>query len=245
MATIPSLQGMTRPHAARDTHAYDVAVDLSRYEANYRRGRPWLVVALWYCVNAIVFNSSLLPLRRFKPALLRLFGAKVGKGVVVKPRVNIKYPWNVSIGDHSWIGEGSWLDSLGQITIGRNVCISQGVYLCTGSHDWSRPGFDLIVKPIVIEDGVWLGCRTQVLGGVTLSSHAVLAAGSTLSQDAEAFMIYRGNPAKPVKVRHLHDQPEAAKAAPAQPRRFRLVFPDHATARPQTAAGMAMASTAR
>jgi len=77
--------------------------------------------------------------------------------VVFKPSINVKYPWKLEIGDHSWIGEGAWLDSLAPIRIGSNCCISQGVYFCTGNHDWTDPAFGLIVKPIVIEDGAWVG----------------------------------------------------------------------------------------
>lgn len=130
--------------------------------------------------------------------LLHLFGAKIGKGVVIKSGVNIKYPWNLSIGDYSWIGENVWIDNLVQVTVGSNVCISQGAMLLCGNHNYKRQTFDLIVKPIVIEDGVWVGAQSTVCPGVTMHSHSVLSVGSIASKDLMPFSIYRGNPA--VKV---------------------------------------------
>jgi len=132
---------------------------------------------------------------------LKLFGANIGSGVVVKPGINIKYPWNLEIGDHSWIGEGAWLDSLASIKIGKNVCISQGTYFCTGNHDWTDPAFGLIVKPIIIEDGTWIGAQATVLPGVTVASHSIVTAGSVIAKDTEPYMIYAGNPAVKVKER--------------------------------------------
>jgi putative colanic acid biosynthesis acetyltransferase WcaF len=100
---------------------------------------------------------------------------------------------------------GTWLDSLAPIRIGSNCCISQGVYFCTGNHDWTDPAFGLIVKPIVIEDGAWVGARATVLPGVTVKTHAIIAAGSVISRDAEAYMIYVGNPAVAVKERKIRE----------------------------------------
>lgn len=158
---------------------------------------------MWYFVNALVFLSPFVPFYGLKRMALRLFGARVGHGVIIKPRVNIKYPWRVTIGDNVWIGEGAWLDSLGDIRIGANCCVSQGAYFCTGNHDWSSTSFDLIIKPIVLEEGCWIGCRATLLGGATLGSHAVVSAGSVFSGEAEAYTIYRGNPAEPISQRKV------------------------------------------
>jgi putative colanic acid biosynthesis acetyltransferase WcaF len=143
-----------------------------------------------------------------KRVLLRIFGATVGAGVVVKPRVNVKYPWNVTVGDHSWIGEGVWLDSLAAIRIGSDACVSQGTMVETGNHDWSRPAFDLVVKEVVIEDGAWAAVRSLLLPGARLASHAVLGAGSVLSGDTEPYGIYVGVPARKVKERVIDAEGE-------------------------------------
>ena len=177
-------------------------VDLAKYDNSaYEPGRGAVVRSLWYIVNALLFASYVLPLYSVKRALLRLFGARVGQGVVIKPNVNIKYPWNIEIGDHAWLGEGVWLDSIGKISIGSNACLSQGAYICTGNHDWSDTAFGLIVKPVVMEDGVWIGARSVVLPGAVIRAHAVITTGSVVSGETEPFTIYQGIPAKKIDIR--------------------------------------------
>jgi putative colanic acid biosynthesis acetyltransferase WcaF len=179
-------------------------VNLSLFNNSwYTAGRGYVVRVVWHFVNALFLQNPLNPSSGLKIRLLRFFGAKIGKGVVLKPSINVKYPWNLTIGDFTWIGEHAWLDSLAQITIGDNACISQGVYCCTGNHDWTDPAFGLVVKPIVIEDGAWVGARAIVLPGVTVKSHSIVAAGSVIAKDTEPYMIYSGNPAVPVKERKI------------------------------------------
>jgi putative colanic acid biosynthesis acetyltransferase WcaF len=177
-------------------------VDISKYDNSwYKTGAGFVKRWLWFYTNAVFINTNLVPLPSFKVFLLRLFGAKVGRGVMIKPKVNIKYPWNLAIGNDSWIGEEVWIDSLVKITIGNNVCISQGAYLLTGNHDFTKETFDLIVKEIKLEDGVWIGAKAIVCPGVTCYSHAVLTASSVATQNMEAYSIYRGNPAIKIKDR--------------------------------------------
>ncbi len=154
---------------------------------------------LWYYTNAFFFKTSLFPVNSLKTFLLRLFGAKVGKMVIIKPGVNVKYPWHLIIGDHCWIGENVWIDSLVPITIGNNVCISQGAVLLTGSHNYKKTSFDLITSPVILADGVWIGACAIVNPGVTAASHSVLTSGSVATRNMEAYSIYQGNPA--VKTR--------------------------------------------
>lgn len=165
----------------------------------YQPGGNALKRLLWYYTNLIFFKSGWFPFYGFKVLLLRMFGAKIGKQVEFKPCVNIKYPWNLNIGDEVWIGENVWLDSLVMITIGSNVCLSQGSMLLTGSHNYKKPSFDLVTGPITLEDGVWIGARAIVNQGVTIHSHAILAAGSVTTKDLDEYSIYQGNPA--VKIR--------------------------------------------
>ncbi|WP_316817944.1 WcaF family extracellular polysaccharide biosynthesis acetyltransferase [Pedobacter nyackensis] len=153
----------------------------------------------WFIINAWVFKTSLFPSSRLKVQLLRWFGASIGKSVVIKPCVNIKYPWLLQIGDHSWIGEKVWIDNLVAVCIGHHVCISQGALLLTGSHNYKDPRFELIKGRIIIADGVWIGARAIVNQGITVKSHAVLSAGSVATKQLEAMSIYQGNPA--IKVR--------------------------------------------
>jgi putative colanic acid biosynthesis acetyltransferase WcaF len=165
----------------------------------YHPGGSKLKRLTWYYVNILFFKSALFPFYGLKVFLLRAFGAKIGKQVELKPCVNIKYPWNLTIGDEAWIGENVWLDSLVMITIGSNVCLSQGATLLTGSHNYKKGSFDLITGSIILEDGVWIGARAIVNQGITAHSHAMLTSGSVATKNMEAYSIYQGNPA--VKVR--------------------------------------------
>jgi len=178
--------------------------DISSYNnAWYDTGGSAVKRFVWHFINAFIFNNGLFPVNRLKIFLLQLFGSKIGKGVVIKPSVNIKYPWNLAIGNYSWIGENVWLDSLVKITIGNHVCISQGALLLTGNHDYTKPSFDLIVKEIVLEDGVWIGAKAIVCPGVTCYSHAMLTAGSVATKSLLEYSIYQGNPAVRVKERKI------------------------------------------
>ena len=157
----------------------------------------------WYFINVIFFKSSFFPFNFLKIFLLRLFGCSLGKGVVIKPNVNIKYPWKLSLGNYVWIGEQVWIDNLDNVTIGNHVCISQGAILICGSHDYKKPSFDLITKEIILNDGVWVGTKSIILPGVVAESHAILSAGSVMSKNLENYTIYRGNPAKKVGLRTI------------------------------------------
>lgn len=182
----------------------NIQIDLSAYDNSwFSPGRGVIVRSAWYLVNVLFFINPLNPSSRLKLILLKLFGAKVGRGVVIKPGVNIKYPWNITIGDYTWIGENVWIDSLGQVTIGKNCCISQGALILNGNHDYTKRRFDLIVKPITIEDGVWIGAKSVVAPGVVCGSHSVLSAMSVASADMEPYSIYRGNPAIRLRNRDL------------------------------------------
>lgn len=157
--------------------------------------------AVWYFVNIVFFINPFNPFSGLKCFLLKCFGAHIGKSVVIKPGVNIKYPWKLEIGNNTWLGEKVWIDNLAKIAIGSNVCISQGAMLLTGNHNYKKKAFDLIVSEIILEDGVWLGAQSIVCPGIKAFSHAVLTVGSVATQNLEAYTIYSGNPAKGVKQR--------------------------------------------
>ena len=175
--------------------------DLGAYAPRgFTRGRPALVELAWMLVQALLVSSHV-PGSWHRRLLLGLFGAQIGGGVVLKPGIRVKFPWRLSIGDNSWIGEQAWIDNLAPVTIGRDCCVSQGVYLCTGSHDWSVPGFDLITNAITLEPGAWIAAKAVVGPGVTIGRGAVLGLGSTATQDLQPWTIYAGIPAKAVKQR--------------------------------------------
>lgn len=180
------------------------ATDLSKFNNSwYQVGASYPKQFIWYFVNVLFFKSSFNPFSSLKVALLRAFGAKVGRGVVIKPSVNIKYPWKLSIGDYSWIGEEVWIDNLDQVKIGANCCISQGALLLCGSHNYRESAFGLKIKPITLEDGVWIGAKSVVLQGVTCRSHSILSAYSVAAKELEVYTIYRGNPALKTQIREI------------------------------------------
>ena len=176
-------------------------VQLNKYNNNwYKSGSP-LKKSLWYLINSLFFNTFLPFPFSFKKILLTTFGAKVGQSVVIKPNVNIKYPWFLNIGSNVWIGENVWIDNLAKVTLGDNVVLSQGAYLLTGSHNYKKESFDLIIAKIVLEDGVWIGAKATVCPDVTCHTHSVLAVGSTATKDLEPYTIYQGNPATEIRKR--------------------------------------------
>lgn len=182
-----------------------MATDLSRFNnIDYHPGPSWKRL-LWYFSNIVFLNNSFSVISSLKVIVLRIFGAKIGKGVVIKPCVNIKYPWLLVVGDYCWIGENVWIDNLASVTLGNHVCISQGSMLLTGNHNYKSPVFDLIVESIILEDGVWLGAKSVVCPGVIARSHAVLSVGSIASKELEAYSIYQGNPAEKVRKRIFTD----------------------------------------
>lgn len=157
----------------------------------------------WYFLNRLFFNTSILYPSTLKSAILRLFGAKIGKGLVIKPNISIKYPWFLQVGDHVWIGEDVWIDNLSNVSIGDNVCISQGALLLTGNHNYKKASFDLIIGEIHLEEGVWIGAKSIVGPGVRCGSHSVLSVGSFTSKNLDAFGIYQGNPAIKIRNREI------------------------------------------
>ena len=178
-------------------------VELSKFNnSNWPRGRPLFVELFWQALSWF-FVESWIPGTVYRLWLLKLFGAKIGRGVVIKPRVRVKFPWRLVVGDHTWIGEDVWIDNLAPVTVGSNVCISQGAYLCTGSHDWNLSTFDLIVKPIAIGDGAWVSAKSTVGPGVMIGEGAVLGLGSTTSKDLEPWCVYAGNPVSFVRKRSI------------------------------------------
>ena len=143
--------------------------------------------------------------RRWRVRLLEWFGLKRKGGIAVYPTARIWAPWNVEMGGHVAIDDGVNLYSAAKITIGSKVAISREAFICTASHDITKPNRPLIVAPITIGDGVWIGARAIVLPGVTIGEGAVVAAGAVVTRDVEPWAVVAGNPAKVVKTRVLTD----------------------------------------
>lgn len=170
-------------------------VNNAAFKTSINIGASKIKQVLWYFTNILFFKSALNISSGLKKRLLQLYGAKLGTGVVLKPSLNIKYPWKLTIGDYSWIGENVWIDNLAHVYIGNNVCISQGAFLLTGNHNYKKTSFDLMTAEIHLEDGVWIGAKSIVCPGVTCKTHSILSVASVANKDLDPYTIYKGNPA--------------------------------------------------
>lgn len=166
--------------------------------SGYDKGRGIVAQALWFCVLNTLFMAWFCP-ARLRVALLRAFGARIGEGVLIRHRVRVLWPWKLTVGDHTWIGEGAWLLNLEPVTIGAHVCLSQEALLCTGSHDHRTTDFRYRNAPIRVEDGAWIAARATVLAGVTVGRHAVVSAGTVLARDLPDLTLHTAQGTRPLK----------------------------------------------
>ena len=160
---------------------------------------------VWYFTNIFFFKSSFPYPSSFKATILRLFGAKLGVGIVFKPCINIKFPWKLTIGNYCWIGENVWIDNLDFVVIEDNVCISQGAFLLTGNHNYKKSTFDLETGKIILKSGVWIGAMSIVCPNVICNQNSVLSVGSIAKKDLIENTIYAGNPAIEIRKRIITD----------------------------------------
>lgn len=177
-------------------------VDLGTFSTgNFDKGASSLKIIIWYFVNALLVRASWNPFMGIKITLLRFFGAKIGGGLILKNNVTIKFPWKLTIGDNVWLGEQCWIDNLDSVTIGSNVCISQGALLLTGNHDYTKSSMPYRNAPIVLEDGVWVGAKAVVCPGVTMHENSIATVGSVITKNTESATIYQGVPAVIIRKR--------------------------------------------
>ncbi|WP_131873801.1 MULTISPECIES: WcaF family extracellular polysaccharide biosynthesis acetyltransferase [unclassified Bradyrhizobium] len=185
------------------------------------RGRGAVVVLLWQVVQSTLFALSPQPFFAWRRFLLRLFGAKIGRKVLLRPTVRVTYPWKTEIGDYSWIGDHVELYSLDCISIGSHSVISQRSYLCTGSHDMADLAFSYITAPITVGDQVWIASDVFVAPGVKVGRGAVVGARSTVREDVPPEVVAIGEPARVVRDRLASDGDNSCNAIsePSDPRR--------------------------
>jgi putative colanic acid biosynthesis acetyltransferase WcaF len=169
-------------------HAY-------RTPPHWHPGAPWLVQTLWFCGGAPLLAARWLPGSAWRVALLRGFGARIGRGCRLKPGLRVTFPWRLSVGDHCWLGEDAWIDNLAAVSLADRVCVSQGAYLCTGNHDYRSPAFTQRLQPITVGPDVWIAARSVIAPGTVLGAGAVVSLGAVVSGELPAGAILRGNPA--------------------------------------------------
>jgi putative colanic acid biosynthesis acetyltransferase WcaF len=178
-------------------------VDNSKFDPSlgFDLGRPRAVFAFWYLVKVVFFISPLPWPSKFKVAILRLFGAAVGSNVYIKPRVNIHFPWNLDLGDNTWVGEEVFICNFARVKIGKNCCISQRAFVCSGNHDYRTASMAYRNEPIEIQDGCWVGAMAFVGPGVVMETDSVISAGSFATSRILAATVYAGNPCLPKRPR--------------------------------------------
>lgn len=171
------------------------------------RGRSAFIVLIWHFVRGTVFAWSPQPAYAWRRWLLRLFGAEIGRGVIIRPSVRVTYPWKVTIGDYSWLGDDVEIYSLGPIRIGSHSVVSQRSYLCGGGHDYGDLAFRVVPEAVTIGDEVWVATDCYIAPGVTIGHGAIVAARSTVLSDVPEAMIVAGMPAVVKSIR----QPSARR----------------------------------
>lgn len=170
---------------------------LDRYTTppGWHPGAPKPQQILWFCLGSPLLSARWLPGSAWRVLMLRAFGARIGLGCRFKPGLRVKFPWRLQVGRACWLGEDVWLDNLAPIRIGDRVCISQGAYLCTGSHDFRSLDFDLRLSPIIIDNDAWIASHAVLAPGTYVGSGAVVALCAVVSGIVQQRSIMRGNPA--------------------------------------------------
>jgi len=178
--------------------------DLSSFDNQwYRHGASGFKLILWQITSGLFFINHFSFSSSFKVWLLKIYGAKIGNNVVLKQAVKIKYPWLLTIGNNVWVGEEVWIENLAPVIIEDNCCLSQGSMLLCGNHNYKKSTFDLIIEPIHLYEGVWIGAHAVVCPGTNCKEHSVLTVNSVASGELESYSIYRGNPAVKTKQREI------------------------------------------
>ena len=179
-------------------------MNLALYDnSDFNRGAPPWKELLWVLTRCIFFQNSFPWPSELRVELLRSFGAKIGKGVVIRANVNVSFPWRLTISDNVCIGEEVGILSLAPVTIGSNVCISQRAYLCTGSHDFRRDDFKLKTAPIIIENETWIAASAFIGPGVTIGKGSVVSASAVVTRNVPANSFVQGNPAEISEKREI------------------------------------------
>jgi putative colanic acid biosynthesis acetyltransferase WcaF len=187
-------------------HANQSVIDLSRAAgARDIRNRSRFVQALWGLSELVFLYNPLIPSSGPRRFILKIFGARIGRHVKIRARVRVKYPWKLSVGENSWLGEGVWIDNHDRVDIGSNAVVSQETYITTGSHSY-RTDMHLITSPVLIRDGVWLCARTLIMRGVTIGTNSIVTPGSIVSKSIGSGEIHGGNPAQFIRHRAIQDR---------------------------------------
>lgn len=176
-----------------------VVQDLEHYNlpADWSRGAPLWKEALWRLLGQPLLASDL-PGSGWRRLLLLSFGARLGRGGRLKPRLRVTFPWRLHVGDHCWLGEAVWIDNLAPVWLGDRVCVSQGAYLCTGNHDFRRQDFRLVVRPIRVDHDAWIAARAVLAPGCEIGAGAVIGLAAVVAGQIPAMALVRSGAGSPI-----------------------------------------------
>jgi putative colanic acid biosynthesis acetyltransferase WcaF len=158
-------------------------MNLKKFKNKSTHNTYFLKYFLWYITSSLFFNSSI-PGSKIRSILLKLFGSNIGKNIVIKPNVKIKYPWKLTVGEDAWIGENVWIDNISKVSIGANTCISQGVYVCSGSHDFYDEEFCLLMQEVEIGSNCWIAAKSLIGPGVKIENGSFVKFGSVILKNS-------------------------------------------------------------
>jgi len=156
-----------------------------------------ITIAFWWLISNLIFSNPFTP-SSFRTTILRIFGATVGTGVIIRRGVRVHFPWNLEIGDNSWIGEEVWFINHEKVTVGSDVCISQRSIICSGGHDYRSASLEYAHKPVTITDGAWVCLDAKVLPGVTIGECSVVSAGEIARKSLPDFSMLVGGQVRPI-----------------------------------------------
>jgi putative colanic acid biosynthesis acetyltransferase WcaF len=181
--------------------------------------RPAWVIYLWALCELVFVTNPFQSSSQLRVRMLRLFGAKISEGVIMRPRLRVKFPWKLSVGARSWIGEGVWIHNQDVIEIGSDVVVSQESFLTTGTHAF-RSDMGLETRPVIIEDGVWITTRCIVLAGSCIRRSALVLPNTVVRGEVPAGALF-GTPSGQVVGQRFDDVPEPEVSGVSTPLRRR------------------------
>jgi len=157
----------------------------------------------WQIVWILLFRPTPPPLHAWRCWLLRCFGARIASSCHVYSDVEIWAPWNLQMAAYSCLGRRVICYSMAPVRLGERAVVSQGVHLCTGSHDYESENFQLFARPIQIGSDAWICAEAFLAPGVSIGAGAVIGARAVVTRDQPAWMVSAGNPCVPVKPRRI------------------------------------------
>lgn len=179
-------------------------VDLSSFDpSGLDRGRSKWVEILWWITRVLIVQSGVPWPSRVRRSLLVMFGARVGRGVYLRPGLRVHFPWKLTVGDNVWIGENTTILNLENVTIESNAALAHEVYIAAAGHDIRSPTFEYRNEPVIIRSGSWIATRAYIGPGVEIGTGAVVAACACVVADVEPHAIVGGVPARRLATRTI------------------------------------------